>query len=352
MFLEVNAKKEFKGFTLNVDFELNNQRTGILGASGSGKSMTLKIISGLADADFGKVIHDGKVFFDSSKKINLKPQQRNVGYLFQNYALFPHMTIYENIAIGVKKNKKETSKIVTELLDRFMILNQAKKYPHQLSGGQQQRVALARIFANDPSILLVDEAFSAMDYFLKEQLQVEFLNTLKDFNGNVLMVTHDMDELYNLCDNVIVLHEGKSVCFDTTKNVFNNPKLLSVAKLTGCRNFSKIEKLDDKNLFAKDWGLNFRVSSDIHDNIDTIGIRENFFKNAKNSDEINSFNAKILDKTETHFEYKILCSPKNSESRLWWKTNKIANEGDTVCLSVNPEDIMLLHNDIGININS
>ena len=166
--LEVNIQKKLKEFDLNVDFELKKGCLGILGPSGCGKSMTLKSIAGIENPDNGVVnlITDKEnIYFDSDKKINLKPQKRNVGYLFQNYALFPNMTVEENVAIGLSKNYDE--KIVSEMIKRFRLEGLEKRYPRQLSGGQQQRVALARILAYGPDVLLLDEPFSAMDTFLK-----------------------------------------------------------------------------------------------------------------------------------------------------------------------------------------
>ena len=190
--LKVNIQKELKEFELDVDFELKNKHLGILGPSGCGKSMTLKSIAGIVNPDSGVIslsTDKETVYYDSNKKINLKPQNRNVGYLFQNYALFPNMTVEENIGTGVAKENRE--KTVPEMIRRFHLEGLEKRYPRQLSGGQQQRVALARIMAYSPDVILLDEPFSAMDTFLKEQLRLELLNSLKDFEGFSIMVTHD-----------------------------------------------------------------------------------------------------------------------------------------------------------------
>ena len=192
--LKVDIQMELKEFDLDVDFELKNGRLGILGPSGCGKSMTLKSIAGIVTPDKGVIsldTNEDTTYFDSSKKINLKPQDRNVGYLFQNYALFPNMTVEENIAIGVSKN--DEAKTVSDMIKRFHLEGLEKRYPRQLSGGQQQRVALARIMAYSPDVILLDEPFSAMDTFLKEQLRMELANSLKDFDGFSIMVTHDRD---------------------------------------------------------------------------------------------------------------------------------------------------------------
>ena len=179
--LKVNIQKELKEFDLDVDFELKSKRLGILGPSGCGKSMTLKSIAGIVNPDSGFISLNDTVYFDSSNKTNLKPQKRNVGYLFQNYALFPNMSVEENIAIGLGKDCDKNH--LSEIIKRFHLNGLEKRYPRQLSGGQQQRVALARIMAYGPDVILLDEPFSAMDTFLKEQLRLELVNSLEDFDG-------------------------------------------------------------------------------------------------------------------------------------------------------------------------
>ena len=181
--LKVDIHMELKEFDLDVDFELKKGCLGILGPSGCGKSMTLKSIAGIVTPDNGIIsltADEETTYFNSKQKINLKPQKRNVGYLFQNYALFPNMTVEDNIAVGVSKGN---SKTVSEMIKRFHLEGLEKRYPRQLSGGQQQRVALARILAYGPDVILLDEPFSAMDTFLKEQLRLELVNSLKDFDG-------------------------------------------------------------------------------------------------------------------------------------------------------------------------
>ena len=221
--LKVDIHKELKEFDLDVDFELKKGCLGILGPSGCGKSMTLKSIAGIVDPDEGIVsLNTGEetTYFDSNNKINLKPQKRNVGYLFQNYALFPNMTVEENIAIGISDDDEET---VSKMIKRFRLDGLEKRYPRQLSGGQQQRVALARILAYNPDVILLDEPFSAMDAFLKEQLRIELANSLKGFDGFSIMVTHDRDEAFQFCDELIVLDKGKIIAKGDTYEIFENP---------------------------------------------------------------------------------------------------------------------------------
>jgi molybdate transport system ATP-binding protein len=298
--LKVNIQKELKEFDLDVDFELKSKHLGILGPSGCGKSMTLKSIAGIVNPDSGVIslaTDNETTYFDSEKKINLKPQKRNVGYLFQNYALFPNMTVEENIGTGVEKENRE--KTVPEMIRRFHLEGLEKRYPRQLSGGQQQRVALARIMAYGPDVILLDEPFSAMDTFLKEQLRLELLNSLKDFNGFTIMVTHDRDEAFQFCDELIVLDQGKIIAQGDTYDIFENPKKVQVARLTGCKNISKIEIIDEHHVKSLDWGLELETSKEISSNITHIGIRAHDFSPAQ-KDELNAFDTENSTKIEMH----------------------------------------------------
>ena len=338
--LKVNIQKELKEFDLDVSFDLKNKRLGILGPSGCGKSMTLKSIAGIVSPDKGvvSVITDKEdVYFDSSKKINLTPQKRNVGYLFQNYALFPNMTVEENVAAGLPKGYDK--KIVSDMIQRFQLDGLEKRYPRQLSGGQQQRVALARILAYGPDVILLDEPFSAMDTFLKEQLRIELVNSLRDFDGFSIMVTHDRDEAFQFCDELIVLDEGKIIAKGKTYDVFENPKKVQVARLTGCKNISKVEIIDDYHLKSLDWGLVFEVSEKISPNITHIGIRAHDFSPAE-KDDLNSFDTKNSTVIEMPFEWEITLT-----NGLWWKCDKQIDEHEFVIpdyLKIDPKDVILL----------
>ncbi|MCR5026053.1 MAG: ATP-binding cassette domain-containing protein [Methanobrevibacter sp.] len=338
--LKVDIQKELKEFDLEVNFELKKGRLGILGPSGCGKSMTLKSIAGIVTPDNGVVsLSTGEetVYYDSSKKINLKPQKRNVGYLFQNYALFPNMTVEENVACGLPKDHDE--KIVSDMIKRFHLEGLEKRYPRQLSGGQQQRVALARILVYNPDVILLDEPFSAMDTFLKEQLRIELSNSLKDFDGFSIMVTHDRDEAFQFCDELIVLDQGKIIAKGDTYEIFENPGKVEVARLTGCKNISKVEIIDDYHLKSLEWGLVFEVSEKISPNITHIGIRAHDFSAAEKND-VNSFDTKNSTILEMPFEWEITLA-----NGLWWKYDKQIHEHEFELpkyLKADPKNIILL----------
>ena len=338
--LKVDIHKKLKEFDLDIDFELKKGCLGILGPSGCGKSMTLKSIAGIVDPDKGTISLDmgGKTtYFDSNEKINLKPQKRNVGYLFQNYALFPNMTVEENVAVGLGKNHDGTK--VAEMIKRFHLEGLEKRYPRQLSGGQQQRVALARILAYGPDVLLLDEPFSAMDALLKEQLRIELVNLLKGFDGLSVLVTHDRDEAFQFCDELIILDQGKIIAKGKTYDLFENPKKVQIAMLTGCKNISEIEVIDDYHIKALEWGIELEVSEKISSNITHIGIRAHDFAPAK-KDDINVFSATNSKKLEMPFEWEITL-----ENGLWWKVEKQIRDHEFEIpkyLKVDPKNIILL----------
>ena len=338
--LNVDIHKELKEFDLNINFELKKGCLGILGPSGCGKSMTLKSIAGIVDPDEGIVsltTDNETIYFDSNKKINLKPQKRNVGYLFQNYALFRNMTVEENVAIGLSKDDDE--KIVSEMIKRFHLDGLEKRYPRQLSGGQQQRVALARILAYGPDVILLDEPFSAMDAFLKEQLRFELVKLLDNFDGLSILVTHDRDEAFQFCDKLIILDEGKIMASGDTHQIFENPKKVKVARFTGCKNISKIEVIDEYHLKSLDWGVVFEVSEKISSNITHIGIRAHDFAPAE-KDDVNAFDTANSTKLEKPFEWEITLA-----NGLWWKRDKKIHEHEFEIpkyLKVDPKNIILL----------
>ena len=198
--LEVQIYKKLAEFDLDVSFQVNDNISGLMGASGSGKSMTLKCIAGIETPDQGRIVLNNRVLFDSEKKINVPIQKRNVGYMFQSYALFPNMNVYENISVGLRARKvKDVDIVVQKVMQQFRIFELASRYPKQLSGGQRQRVALARLIAYEPDVLLLDEPFSALDEDLKEDLLRELKSELQ-ISKPVVFVSHNEEEVSELCD--------------------------------------------------------------------------------------------------------------------------------------------------------
>lgn len=211
MQLEVNIRKKLKEFTLQAEFVLYDGVLGLMGSSGSGKSMLLKCLAGIETPDCGRIVLNGRVLFDSTEKINLPPQQRRIGYLFQNYALFPNMSVAENIMCGpcAKGLKQEQSRaIVQAMVNKFQLQGLEARYPRQLSGGQKQRTALARLLAVEPEVILLDEPFSALDAQLKEKLQEQLQQLLQEYGGISVLVSHDRQEIERLSDSVLFIHQG------------------------------------------------------------------------------------------------------------------------------------------------
>lgn len=273
----IDVHKKLGNFTLNIRFASEAKRIGILGASGCGKSMTLKSIAGIVSPDAGTIRIGEQIVFDSGKKINVKPQNRRAGYLFQNYALFPNMTVEQNIAAGLSGSREEKRKRVREMVGKFQLDGLERRLPGELSGGQQQRTALARIMAYKPEIILLDEPFSALDIYLKDNLQREMENMLKDYEGTVILVSHDRDEVYRFCEETVILDHGNVLVSDKTKELFQNPRLKEAAKLTGCKNFFKAKRVDAHTVELTEWGLFLHVRKDVPENCEWIGYRAHDF---------------------------------------------------------------------------
>lgn len=306
MSLHIDITKNLSSFNLDVSMESKGGIIGFLGASGSGKSMTLKCIAGLEKPSKGKIVINDKVLFDSEEKINVKTRDRKVGFLFQNYALFPHMTIKDNIEIGLDKiSKEEKSKLSSNYIKKFGLEGLESRYPWQLSGGQQQRVALARALITSPDILLLDEPFSALDNHLRASMERELVEILKDYEGTVVFVTHDIAEAYRVCDKIIVFDGGKAKDIRDKNVLFETPQSLAEAKLTGCKNISKAKKLDNNFIFAEGWNLKLKCLEEVKDNINYIAIRSHNIKLCKNEEEENVFEVLIENIVENPFDYTL-----------------------------------------------
>lgn len=351
MSLEVNIKKKLKGFTLQVSFSTEKNTFGILGASGCGKSMTLKCISGIMTPDEGKIILNNRVLFDSNQKINLPPQERNVGYLFQNYALFPNMNVEKNISIGYNGKSEEKNYKVSQMMEMFQLEGLEKKYPTQLSGGQQQRVALARMLIYEPEIMLFDEPFSALDVYLKEELQLQLSDLLHRVDKQALLVTHDRDEAYRLCDHTMVLDRGKVLSYGDTRELFLQPRLVQVARLTGCKNISAIKDLGNGYVEALDWGITLKVTGKIKEDTTHIGIRAHDFRGYYPWEEgvENQIKCRKIEYSESPFEWSILIQSQEGKANIYWKIPKVGLEAKTgqepiqsKYIRIDPDKILLL----------
>ncbi|WP_280990969.1 sulfate/molybdate ABC transporter ATP-binding protein [Leadbettera azotonutricia] len=319
---------------------------GILGVSGSGKSMTLKCIAGIETPDEGHIEVNGRLLFDSTKKINLKPQARKAGYLFQNYALFPRMTVMENITAGLLLPKNEARSRADLLLGRFELEGLENRYPEQLSGGQQQRVALARMLIREPEAVLLDEPFSALDTNLREQMQISFPDFLRSCK-DVIMVTHSRDEVYRLCSETLILDKGSCIKMGKTRDLFLNPGLVQAARLTGCKNISPIRRIGEDEIIALDWGLTLRTAVPVSDRITQVGIRAHDLLPAKSESAVNQIALKVIQISEEPFENVILftnaeTSSAETQKTIWWKYSKYSGLTIPEKLFIPPENLLLL----------
>ena len=277
MSLEVQIKKQLGRFALDIAFEHEAGVLGLLGESGCGKSITLKCIAGIMQPDAGRIVLNDRVLFDSGQKINLPPQARKVGYLFQDYVLFPNMTAAENIRSGMRGTRAEKKARCKSLLSDFYLEGEEDKYPAQLSGGQKQRVALARMLAADPELILLDEPFSALDHFLKMQLSPGMHRLFERFEGSILYVSHNREEIREFCDDVVVLENGRPVEQLDIQTLFSHPRQLSSAKLIGITDFLRLEKRADGRFGIAAWDTVLAEHLAVPEDACCIGLRPGAF---------------------------------------------------------------------------
>ena len=305
MSLIVDVRKKLGSFELESKFEAQNGVTCLLGPSGCGKSMTLKCIAGIEKPDEGYIELDGVVLYDSAKGINLPPQKRHVGYLFQNYALFPNMTVRQNILCGMRRirDKSEKEEKLKKMLDMFQLGGLENHRPAQLSGGQAQRTALARI-----------------------------------------MVTHDRNEAYNMSREIAVMDSGRLLTVNRTKALFADPGSVPAAMLTGCKNIAPAIKRGEHEVYVPDWGVSLTTAQPVGDDIKAIGIRAHYFNP---SAPTNRHEIEFLDEMEEPFEWIIefkFKSAAESEPSVWWRVTKDKRpQLFPAELGIAPANILLLY---------
>lgn len=353
MGLTIDIERKLPGFKLKINLACGQEIIGILGASGSGKSMLLNCIAGLVKPDKGKIALHDTVFFDSDKKINIPPQDRKTGYLFQNYAMFPHLTVAENIAFGLDHlPKAEQQNRVTELLESFHLADMGKRYPAQLSGGQQQRVALARAMAVEPKIILLDEAFSALDAYLKTHMIKETIESLKKFQGITLFVTHNMDEAYRLCNRIVFLNNGRVETVGSREEVFQQPQTQETARITGCKNIAAAVRQSEHIAEIPDWGIKVAAAMSIENREGFIGIRANNIKLAAENVQENCYPVWIADESDATFSttlYLKIGSPPNrpDDFHIQWEIRKnqraeLSNLTQPIRIYMDPKDVFFM----------
>lgn len=304
MSISIHIRKKLASFTLEVNVDINDDNFALLGASGSGKSMLLKCIAGIETPDEGRIVINDKVVFDAKANINVPIQERECGFVFQNYALFPNMTVKENITCGIKE-KRNRRKIVEQLLKQYDLEEIQHHYPAYLSGGQQQRCAIARAMASNPSILLFDEPFSALDKPLKQKLLQELKVVLRSFSGTTIFVSHDHEEVYLLADYVGIIERGNLVEVNDKERIYHTPQYVSSAKQVGIENISSIKKIDKHTVYAKDWDMILTTKEEVEAYHTHIGIRQVPIQQTIQTE--NTYTVEVIDNIQQiHGEYAMV----------------------------------------------
>ena len=351
MSLSVSIKKSFPAFTLDVDIEAGNETIGWLGESGCGKSLTMRCIAGIETPDEGKIVVNGKTFFEreAGKRpaVNLSPQERKTALLFQNYMLFPNLTVAENVTAGIDRKlpKEERNAQVDAELKRFGLDGFGKRYPSQLSGGQQQRVALARMLAAKPDILMLDEPFSALDAHLKGVLEQNLAGLFETFHGTILYVSHDIDEALRFCDRIAVIEKGHVMEVSTGNNLVNNPQSAASIRLSGCKNTTPAHWIDDHRVFLPAWGIEVETDKPAPKNLTYMGVRAFFLERAKEPGR-NTYRVRVVRTSDSRFDRSVLLEfldrtpgsdpvveqieneMKYLEQHLFWRVDKLKVPGE------------------------
>ena len=346
MKLVVNIEKRLRSFTLAANFTLTDTTLALLGASGSGKSMTLKCIAGLERPDRGQILLNGRTLYDSEKGINLPPQARGVGYLFQNYALFPNMTVRENIIFALDGTREEKERILAENVARFSLEGIENAYPARLSGGQQQRAAFARILARGADLLLLDEPLSALDTHLKWQIETALREILSAQNLAAILVTHDRDEAFRIAQEIAVVDRGRLTPPMDKHELFRCPGTRAATILTGCKNISAARRADAEHVEATDWGITLRVANAATD-VRHIAVRAHYLVLASKND-VDALPARITEVIESTFTYIVMLRFADGAVPIRWEIDKAtwhareAGIGDTLYFNFPVEELMLL----------
>ena len=301
--LEIEVERKLENFTLKVAFRSGQGAVGLLGASGAGKSMTLRMIAGVTAPDRGRIVLNGRVLFDGAKKQSVPAARRRIGVVFQDYALFPHLTVAENVAFGLHALPPiERRACVERELDAMQISELANRYPREISGGQRQRVAIARSMAIKPEALLFDEPFAALDPHLRRQMEEQLRWTLADFPGAVVFVSHDMEEAFRFCTDLLVLDEGKVIARGPKHQLFENPGTVAAARLTGCKNIVSAVVPGSNRLRIPEWNCELDSAKAIEAGVTHLGYRSHQVRFVEDCDGKNVFPCWLVSANEAPHE--------------------------------------------------
>ncbi len=330
MGISVKLLKKVKGFTLDVEWEIGNEVAVLFGSSGAGKSMTLQLIAGLMEPDAGFIRSNGNIFFDKSSGINISPQQRSLGYVFQDRILFPHMTVRENIAYGLKgKSREQRNTRVSDMIRLFRLEGLENMPPSEISGGQKQRVALARALIERPKALLLDEPFTALDSSLRFEMRKLLQEVRNEFDIPVVLVTHDFEDAYLLGNHIMIYIDGRVEQAGERDDIFQKPRSKKVAQFLGLKNIfrAKLIRKDEylHRLILKVDGLQFSMSADSRRGLVEVGMEVDLYvrpdeimiiregKLVKDSLKQNIFEGEIVDIADKERDHTVYFQTKEGK---------------------------------------
>ena len=300
---EIDVEKALKNFSLQVAFETGQGAVGLLGASGAGKSMTLRMIAGIVRPDSGRIVLNDRVLFDSATGRNISAARRRIGVVFQDYALFPHMTVAENIGFGLSAlDEEERQERVAKQLESMHIAELAGRYPKEISGGQRQRVAIARCMATEPRALLFDEPFAALDPHLRRRMEEQLRETLAGYKGAVIFVTHDMEEAFRFCTDLLVLDSGRVVASGPKHQLFERPRTVAAAQLTGCKNIAEAWRVGANRIAVGAWNCELQTAEPVPHALTHLGIRSHQIVFQRASKDPNTFSCWLVSTSEAPHE--------------------------------------------------
>ncbi|CAK6686814.1 molybdate ABC transporter permease subunit [Synechococcus sp. CBW1107] len=313
--LEVDLDLHRSGFQLQMRFSTSCPRLAILGASGAGKSLLLRALAGLEHPDRGHIRLNGRLLHDSDTGHDTPLQRRRIAMVVQHHALFPHLSVEENVAFGLaRRERRQRRALVQAQLEVMGLAALASRFPHQLSGGQQQRVALARALVIEPELLLLDEPLSSQDAYRRRQLQQQMIEQLQRTGVPFLLVTHDIDEAYRMADDLLLIDDGRLIGHGPRQQVFQQPGTLAAARLTGCKNITRVERRGSGDLWAPAWGVALRRGRPWNTGTTHMGLRANHLELRAAGDpvepaEANAWPCRVVEVNESAWSVSVYVRP-------------------------------------------